>query len=231
VQVTEGYHPPAYVRFTRPPLVATVRAIFKLLGRITVSGRENVPLGKAYIAALNHVSIIDPPAALCFWPELLETIGAVEVFSRPIQAQMVRLYGTIPVHRGDYDRALIDKVLALLKAGRPMMIAPEGERSHVKAMQRAKPGVGFILQKAGVPIVPVGMIGTSGDFIQRGLRGERPSIEIRIGKPIQLPPVPNDPAARREARQQIADLVMSHIAGLLPEEYRGVYAESAIFPA
>jgi len=37
-------------------------------------------------------------------------------------------------------------------------------------------------------------------------------------------------AARREARQQYADLVMSHIAGLLPPEYRGVYADSAIVP-
>lgn len=224
-------HPPAYTRFTRPILIPLVRAVFKLLGQVTVIGRENVPLGKPYIAALNHVSIVDPPVALTFWPETLEAIGAVEVFSRPLQAQLVKWYGTIPVHRGEYDRVLIDKILALLKAGRPLMIAPEGGRSHVKSMQRAKPGVGFILQKAGVPVLPVGMVGSTGDFFKRGLRGERPQIEIRIGKPIQLPPVSNDPAERREARQQIADLVMSHIAGLLPEEYRGVYAESAIRPA
>lgn len=228
--MTDPYRLPAYVRFTRPPLVTVVRAIFKLLGRVTVTGRENVPFGKAYIVALNHVSIIDPPAALSFWPESLESIGAVEVFSRPLQAQLVRLYGTIPVHRGDYDRALIDKILSLLEAGRPLMIAPEGGRSHVKAMQRAKPGVGFILQKAGVPVVPVGMVGTMGDFLSRGLRGERPQIEMRIGRPIQLPPAPADPAERRRIRQQIADLVMAHVAGLLPEEYRGVYAEGAIFP-
>ena len=229
--MTETYRLPAYVRFTRPPLIAAVRTVFKLLGRITVSGRENVPLGQPYIAAMNHVSIIDPPAALCFWPETLEAIGAVEVFSRPFQAQLVKWYGTIPVHRGEYDRALIDKLLALLGAGRPLMIAPEGGRSHVTAMRRAKPGVGFILQKAGVPVLPVGLVGTTGDFLARGLRGERPQAEMRIGRPIRLPPTPSDPVQRREARQQVADLVMSHIAGLLPEEYRGVYAESAIVPA
>jgi 1-acyl-sn-glycerol-3-phosphate acyltransferase len=226
--VTEAYHLPVHVRFTRRPLVAAVRVLFLLLGRITVTGRENVPLGQAYIAALNHVSIIDPPAALCFWPEPLEVIGAVNVFDKPVQGQLLKLYGAIPVHRGEYDRALIDRVLALLAAGRPMMIAPEGGRSHVRAMRRAKPGVGFILQKANVPVLPVGMVGTTGDFLQRGLRGERPAIEMRIGRPIQLPPAPADPAARRAARQQVADLVMSHIAGLLPEEYRGVYADSAI---
>ena len=228
--MTAVYRPPAFTRLTRPLLKSIARAIFRLLGSVTITGGENVPLGRAYIVAMNHVSIIDPPAALGFWPEMLESIGASDVFDRPFQGQVVRLYGVIPVHRGEYDRAVIEKMLGVLEAGRPLLIAPEGGRSHVKAMRRAKPGVGFILQKAEVPIVPVGLVGTSGDFIQRGLHRERPRIEIRIGKPIQLPPTPEDPAARRAARQQVADLVMAHIAGLLPEEYRGVYADTAILP-
>jgi 1-acyl-sn-glycerol-3-phosphate acyltransferase len=222
------YRPPAFTRITRPLLKVVFRGIFRLLGYIKVSGLENIPRGRAYIVAINHVSIIDPPFTLCFWPEMLEVIGAIDVFSKPMQGELLRLYGVIPVHRGDYDRLLIDKVLSLLKEGRPMLIAPEGRRSHVTAMQTARPGVGFILQKAGVPVVPVGLIGTTGDFAGRGLRGQRPSLEMRVGKAIDLPPVPDDAVQRRQSRQKIADLVMSHIAGLLPEEYRGVYADSAI---
>lgn len=226
--MSSAYRAPAYTVITRPIMRAVFGVVFHLLGRIRLSGRENIPLGQAYIVAVNHISIVDPPAVLVFWPEILETIGAVDVFDKPFQGQLLRLYGTIPVHRGDYDRVLLDKMLDLLRAGRPVMIAPEGGRSHVTAMRRAKPGVGFILQKAAVPVIPVGLVGTTSDFIQRGLHGERPPIEIRIGKPIQLPSVPDDPVARRTARQQLADLVMSHIAALLPEEYRGVYAGSAI---
>jgi 1-acyl-sn-glycerol-3-phosphate acyltransferase len=228
--MTEIYRPPGFTRLTRPLLRTTVRAIFHMLGRVTITGAENVPLGRPYIAAINHVSIIDPPAAMGFWPETMEVVGAADVFDKPFQGQIVRMYGAIPVHRGEYDRILIEKMLGALRAGHPLMIAPEGGRSHAKAMRRAKPGVGFILQKADVPVVPVALVGTTGDFLQRGLRGERPQVEIRIGKPIQLPPVPVDSAERREARQKIADLVMSHIAGLLPEEYRGVYAETAVSP-
>ncbi len=228
--MTEAYRPPAFTILTRPLLIKIIRAIFNILGRVSITGVENVPLGQPYIAAMNHVSIVDPPAVLCFWPETLESIGASDVFDKPLQGQLLKLYGTIPVHRGEYDRILIEKILALLKAGRPMMIAPEGGRSHVKAMRRAMPGVGFILQRANVPVVPVGLLGTTGDFIQRGLHRERPQIEIRIGKAIQLPPTPVDPVVRRAARQPLADLVMAHIAGLLPEEYRGVYADTAILP-
>jgi hypothetical protein len=53
---------------------------------------------------------------------------------------------------------------------------------------------------------------------------------MHIGKPFHLPPVEGKGAERRESRQRNADLVMRHIAGLLPENYRGVYAVSAIFP-
>jgi hypothetical protein len=54
---------------------------------------------------------------------------------------------------------------------------------------------------------------------------------MRIGRPFRLPPIQGKGEARRESRQRNADLVMAHIAGLLPEEYRGVYRGDAVFPA
>jgi 1-acyl-sn-glycerol-3-phosphate acyltransferase len=138
------------------------------------------------------------------------------------------LYGVTPVHRGDYDRALMDWILRVIRSGKPLLIAPEGGRSHVTAMQRAKPGIAYIIEETHVPVVPVGLVGTTDDFWKRARRGEKPNLEMRIGKPFQLPPIQERGAARHEARQRNADLVMSHLAGLLPEEYRGVYAESAL---
>jgi 1-acyl-sn-glycerol-3-phosphate acyltransferase len=99
-------------------------------------------------------------------------------------------------------------------------------------MQRAKPGVAYLVDATRVPVLPVGLVGTTDDYWQRARRGEKPMLEMRIGKPISLPPIDmKNGAARREARQQNTDLVMRHMAGLLPEEYRGVYAESVIAPS
>jgi hypothetical protein len=53
---------------------------------------------------------------------------------------------------------------------------------------------------------------------------------MHIGKPIYLPPVEGKGGERRASRQRNADLVMRHLAGMLPEEYRGVYSASTIFP-
>jgi len=164
-----------------------------------------------------------------FWPETPEVIGAIDVFEKKGQGTILSMYGVIPVHRGDYDRTLLEKILAILKMGRPLVIAPEGGRSHEPAMKRAMPGLGYIIEHAQVPVIPVGLVGTTDDFWQRSKRGERPQLEMRIGKPMIFPAVLEKGVQRREARQKNADLVMRHIAGLLPEEYHGVYAGQAIY--
>ncbi len=218
------------MRLRRSILKVGVRLILNFFSRVKITGLENIPRRQAYVVAVNHISIFDPPLALSFWPEMLEAIGAADVFDRPFQGQLVKLYGTIPVHRGEVDRELIETMLAMLRSGYPLMIAPEGGRSHVTAMRRAKPGIGYILNEARVPILPVGIVGTTADAAKAALRFRRPLLEIRIGKPIQLSPIEGRGEERRAARQRNADLVMQHIAGLLPPEYRGVYADSAINP-
>ena len=230
MQINDAYHIPLRFKIIRPIIKRLFRGIFHLLGRVRIVGRENIPYGKPYVVAMNHVSIFDPPFVAAFWPEDLEIIGAEDVFAKPGQGQLLKLYGVIPVHRGDYDRSLLIKIICIIKSGLPLLIAPEGGRSHVTAMRRAKPGIAYIIEQTSVPVLPVGLIGTTEDYWQRARRGERPLLEMRIGKPIHLPKITARGTARHEARQRNADLVMSYLAGLLPEEYRGVYAESAISP-
>ncbi len=222
---------PLGMRLRRVLLRRAVRVLLDMVGRIRISGLENIPLGTAYVAAVNHVSIYDPPVLLSFWPETLAAIGAVDVFDKPVQGEILSIYGATPVHRGEYDRSLIDTMLDTLRRGQGLMIAPEGGRSHAPGMRRAKPGIAYVVDEAAVPVVPVGIMGTTDDFLKRGLRLKRPHVEMRIGRPFHLPPVEGRGAERRESRQRNADLVMRHIAGLLPPEYRGVYADSAVNPA
>lgn len=216
---------------SRPVLKVVFRQIFRILGRVKMTGRQNIPFGKSYVVAMNHISIYDPPLIASFWPEMMEIIGASDVFFKPGQGQLLKLYGVIPVHRGEYDRALLQRIVSTIKSGYPLLIAPEGGRSHVPAMRRAFPGVAYIIEETSVPVLPVGLVGTTEDFWQRAKRGERPQLEIRVGPSFRLPAIKEKGAARREARQRNADLVMQHVAGLLPEHYRGVYAETAILPA
>jgi 1-acyl-sn-glycerol-3-phosphate acyltransferase len=224
----QAYQVPLRFRISRPFLKTLFRGIFHTLARVKITGKEHIPYGQPYVVAINHVSIFDPPFAAAFWPEPLEIIGAADVFEKPGQGQLLKLYGVVPVHRGDYDRPLLTKIILMIRSGRPLLIAPEGGRSHTTSMQRAKPGIAYIVEKTGVPVLPVALVGTTEDFWQRASRGRRPPLEMRIGKPILLPEITAKGAEKHATRQRNADLVMSYLAGLLPEEYRGVYAESVI---
>jgi 1-acyl-sn-glycerol-3-phosphate acyltransferase len=231
MQMSDGYRVPLRFRISRPILKVVFRAIFRLLGRLTMTGKENIPIGEPYVVAMNHVSIYDPPLAGAFWPEQLEIIGASDVFEKPGQGQLLRAYGVIPVHRGDYDRVLFTKIISVIRAGYPLLIAPEGGRSHVPGLKRAMPGISYIIEQTHVPVVPLGIVGTTEDFWRRARGGERPPLTLHIGKPIILPVITAKGTEKHELRQQNADLVMRYIAGLLPEEYRGVYGGSAILPS
>ena len=228
--MSEAYRVPLHFKLGRPLVKALFRGIFHILANVKITGKENIPYGKPYVVAMNHVSIFDPPFAGSFWPEALEIIGASDVFDKPGQGLVLKTYGVIPVHRGEYDRALLSRIVDIIKAGYPLLIAPEGGRSHVTAMRHAQPGVAYIIEQTKVPVLPVALIGTTEDFWHRATHGDRPSLEMKIGKPIVLPENTAKGKERHEVRQANADLVMRHLAGLLPEEYRGVYADSVIYP-
>ncbi|MBN2499899.1 MAG: 1-acyl-sn-glycerol-3-phosphate acyltransferase [Anaerolineales bacterium] len=213
-----------WLRLRRRSLQILFRGVFHLLCKVKVVGIENVPPEGPYLLALNHISLFDPPLVLSFWPYLPEALGASDLIDRPGISMLMRSYQGIPVHRGQYDRKVIDTALRVLAAGNGLLIAPEGGRSHDIGMRQANPGIAYLVEKTGVPIVPVGAVGTTDDMLKRALRLERPHVEMRVGELFHLPPIEGVGKERREARQRNADTVMLKIAELLPEEYHGYYA-------
>jgi 1-acyl-sn-glycerol-3-phosphate acyltransferase len=197
--------------------------LFHLLSDVRLVGFENIPAQGPYLIAINHVSLYEPPFILAFWPIAPEAVGAVDIWQKRGQSALARLYGGIPVHRGEYDRSVIDRMITALNSGRPLLIAPEGGRSHSPGMRRGLPGVAYVVEKTGVLVLPVGISGATGDFLNIALRGKRPQLNMHVGELFALPPIEGRGAARRESRQRNVDLIMARIAQLVPEEYRGVY--------
>ncbi len=60
------YHIPFGVKFARPIIKFFLRSIFRTFSPITIEGKENIPFGKPYILAMNHVSMFDPPFIASF---------------------------------------------------------------------------------------------------------------------------------------------------------------------
>jgi len=220
-----GYQVPLHNQILRRIVRPIFRGLFHVLGRVEIHGKENIPRNEPCLIALNHISIYEPPLILAFWPTSPEAAGAIDIWSRPGQSLLVRIYGGIPVNRGQYNRKLLEILVSVIQSGRSLVIAPEGGRSHTPGMQRALPGIAFIAERTGARIIPVGISGSTEDFFAKAKHGKRPTIGMNIGAPFKLPSIDCGGKAMRIARQRNADLVMLKIATLLPPEYHGVYAE------
>ena len=114
--MTTSYQVTLLNRVVRRLLRPVFRLIFHLLSPVKITGRENVPRRGGYLIAINHVSTYDPPFVVAFWPVAPEAVGAVEIWSRPGQSQLARLYGAIQVHRGEFDRHLLETMVAAVQA-------------------------------------------------------------------------------------------------------------------
>lgn len=221
--MTERYQVPLFNQISRWVMRPIFRAAFYILGGVELQGFEHIPESGAYVVAINHVSLFEVPFMAAFWPTTMEIIGAADVWTRPGQSLVARLWHGIQVDRDAFDRSVFRRSLQVLKAGRPLMIAPEGGRTHEPGLVRGKPGVAYIVDKADVPVVPVGVVGTTEDYLSRAVKLKRPTLEMRVGRGFNLPPIEGRGEKRRAMRQRNVDIVMAHIARLLPEEYRGVY--------
>lgn len=198
------------------------RALINILFKIEIEGFENLPEG-AYIIAYNHVSLFEPPLILAFWPIAIEALAGDDIFYRRGVGPIVRSYGALPVKRGEYDRSVMDTMIAMLKGGRPLAMAPEGTRSHKPGMFQALAGVAYLVDVTQVPVVPVAIVGTEDDSLRDAIKAKRPTWHMQVGKPFTLPPIEGKGKARRQARQDNADQIMIEVAKMLPEEYHGVY--------
>ena len=220
-----AYPQSAQLKLRRFLLKGTFRQIFRATFRLRIMGWDKIPSKGAYLIAHNHVSIIEPALILSFWPVNAEAIGAAELWTRRGQAGIIRMYGTLPVHRGSAERDLIRTMVGVLAAGTPLLIAPEGTRSHTPGMGPAQSGIGYLIDQARVPVLPIGVIGSTDEALRAAAKFKRPTLEMRIGDPFLLPEIEGSGQVRREARKQNTEAVMMRICALLPEEYWGVYAD------
>lgn len=194
--------------------------LFRLLTRWQVKGRENVPSHGPLLVVANHLSLADVPLLGVSFDRRLVFMAKVNLFRYPLISYLVRLFGSIPVHRGKPDREALRRAVRLLADGQALAMFPEGTRGRTGQLHRAFPGSALIASHSGATILPVGISGT--ERISRlAWRLRRPQITVNIGSPLRLPPTQGKLTKSELAAR--TELIMGRIAELLPTEYRGSY--------
>ena len=202
----------------------------RALGRPRIIGAENIPPSGGAIIAANHLSAIDS-VYLPFMVERPVTFSAkIEYFGakRPgarLFAMYMKATNQLSIDRdgGRAAQATLEAALKRLEDGQLFGIYPEGTRSPDGRLYRGRPGVGWLALKSGLPVIPVGMMGTRRVLPPGSVVPRLGRVEIRIGKPLTFAPEVTEQAPAK-ARREITEQVIEAIKALTGQEYVHMYA-------
>ncbi len=191
-----------------------------------VTGRENVPATGGAILVSNHLNNADP----CIIPGALNrrviTMAKKEMFKWPGVNLLFRFIGAFPVDRQGADLSAIREAQAVVHDGILLLMFPEGTRSKDRQLHQGFAGTALIAYRTGAPLVPIAITGTEHlkwpFLFFRPFLG--PRVTITFGKPFYPPKLER---ITTQAARVATDDIMSHVAELLPQEYRGAYREAA----
>ena len=208
-------------------------ALLKILSRLEIKNRQNLPTEGAIIAVCNHVHLIDPVIHLIsILPRDSIFMAKEELFRTwpmPLFPLLMNIAEAFPVrHRGTPEEReeAMQKAYQALAEGHVFGIYPEGTRSRTSKLKAAYHGTTRIALRSGAPLIPVGIYGSE------KLKGKgwisRPKITVIFGKPFNLPPTDTDPNISQ--LQSLTDFIMQQLCTVLPPEYHGQYGTQPSLP-
>jgi 1-acyl-sn-glycerol-3-phosphate acyltransferase len=182
-----------------------------------------VPMRGPLILVANHINFLDVPILYThLMPRRITGFAKAETWDNPAIGFLFSLGNAIPLRREQIDRSAMDRALQELRAGCILAIAPEGTRSGDGLLRKARSGVAMLALASGAPVLPIAYYGGE-QFRRNVVRFRRTEFHIAVGDAFCVRGAGEK--ASRADRDQIADEIMYKLAGLLPPQYRGYYAD------
>jgi len=193
--------------------------ILKTTGvRVTIEGLDRIKPGTTYVFVSNHQSIYDTPVVFASLPYQIRIIAKASLARFPVLGWHLKRGGHLFVDRTHPDRAgILKRWRALVSEGLSLIIYAEGGRSMDGRVGRFKAGSFLLAIEAGLPVVPLAVIGTRQVMPKGRLRTEPADVKLIIHDPIQ-PPALDAPTVRdaKELAARVRDIVASAVEARQP---------------
>jgi 1-acyl-sn-glycerol-3-phosphate acyltransferase len=153
---------------------------------LKVYGIKNVPRTGGALIVSNHQSYLDPALLGARLPRPMSYMAKSELFEHRSLAWLIRSLGAFPVRQGAGDVRAIKETVHRLREGRILNIFPEGSRTETGEIMPMEPGVGLVVRKAGVPIIPAAMVGSYEAWPKGRKIFRRHPVRIAYGPPLDV---------------------------------------------
>ena len=154
---------------------------------LAVTGRERLEPGQTYVLMSNHQSVFDIFALFRAFDRPFRMVAKRVLFWIPILGWSMWMCGFIPIDRSNRESAIrsLDRAARRIRSGISVLVFPEGTRSRDGTLHPFKKGGFMLALEAGVPVVPVVVLGTDAIMEKGSLRVGRADVTVRIGTPIE----------------------------------------------
>lgn len=181
--------------------------------RTEIEGLDKLDLSRNYVLVANHASYMDTPVIIAALPLQFRFFAKLGLFQIPMIGTHLGRAGHFPVDRGNARaslKSMSDAARAIAIRNVSVLLFPEGGRSE-SGLQEFKEGAAYIAIKSGVPLLPIGLVGTRQVLPMHSL-GVRPGlVRIRIGDVIETRDLP------LSARAQVSERARDQVAALIKE--------------
>lgn len=191
------------------------KAILRFSGvRLVVDWKAQVDPAKPYVFMSNHLSTVDIWTLLVVVPQRIRMIAKKQLGRIPLFGWAMRAARFIFIDRANAvaARRSIDVARQRIADGQSVLIFPEGTRSRDGKLAAFKKGGFHLAIEAGVPIVPVALVGTRESMPRKSLLVRGGEVRVAIGAAI--PTAGLSPADRHG----LVDQVHAAIAALQAEQ-------------
>ncbi len=199
-------------KYTDPMFRFWAGRILSICGaRATVTGLEKINSSRSYVIVSNHLSLYDSPLLVRYLPLSVRFLAKRELFKIPVMGGYMGRTGHIPIDRSNPRAALTSMVEAsrlVSEHGSSILIYPEGTRSMDGKLQPFKDGAALLAIKAGLPLLPVAVVGTEKILPSKGVVIQSGDIQLRVGDPVET-------AGR--SRVELTEILHAKVAELLAQ--------------
>jgi 1-acyl-sn-glycerol-3-phosphate acyltransferase len=169
-----------------------------LATRLHSYGADRVPQTGGVVLAFNHFSWIDIPCVGYASPRNLYFLAKIEAHRVPGLGELIRLFGTLSVRRGESDRDAVRRMREVVREGGALGVFAEGTRQQSGVPGHVQPGAAMVALQEDVPVVCAAIHGS-----QTWRLGNFAPVSLAWGEPIRFDGLPKGAKGYREASQEI----------------------------
>jgi 1-acyl-sn-glycerol-3-phosphate acyltransferase len=185
--------------------------------RMRVHGRDKIPRTGGLIIASNHASFLDPPIiGVAASSRIVRFMARDTLFENKFLAWFYHRFGVVPLDRTKGDVGAIKTAIRLLKDGQCITLFPEGTRTTTGELQEAKGGIGFLIHKAEVPVIPMYIKGSYEAWPKGAIKMVSHPVSVHFGPPISPEALDIKDERGKPDFNAIGRLVMAKIAETRP---------------